>query len=178
VTRAVPGARLVLCGSGEIEKVGAAARAAGVFDLVETPGWVGFEEKRRRLGEATLFVLPSYIEGVPISLLEAMAAGLPSVVTPVGGVLDAVTDGQEALVVPPGDVAALARAILQVLESPQLARALGGSARLRVEAFDVAVYADRLDVIYRHILGGPPVSAAADAPLGAAAGAMRHEAAR
>ncbi|MEO6463299.1 MAG: glycosyltransferase [Candidatus Eisenbacteria bacterium] len=178
VARAVPGARLVLCGSGELDRVRAAARNAGVQDLVDVPGWIGFEEKRRRLREATLFVLPSYIEGVPISLLEAMAAGLPSVVTPVGGVLDAVTDGQEALVVEPGDFTALAQAMIQVLQSRALARALGGSARRRVEAFDITVYAEHLDRIYRMILGSRASAASAPSSLGAAAGAHRRQAAR
>jgi len=200
VARAVPGARLVMAGNGEIERVRRAAADAGVAGLVDTPGWVGPEEKRRLLREATLFVLPSFIEGVPISLLEAMAAGLPSVVTPVGGVLDAVTDRQEALVVAPGDRPGLARAIVQVFESPALARALGGTARLRVEAFDVVAYADRLDAIYRELIGrpagaprggdrqaAPAPSAAADgrapgtpgaAGAAGAAGALRHEAAR
>jgi glycosyltransferase involved in cell wall biosynthesis len=67
-------------------------------------------------------------------------------------VLDAVTDGQEAIVVPTGDRDALASAIVQILRSPELARALGGSARLRVQAFDLSVFADRLDAVYRRIL--------------------------
>jgi glycosyltransferase involved in cell wall biosynthesis len=180
VARAVPGARLVLAGSGEIERVRAAAVAAGVADRVEMPGWIDFDEKRQRLRAATVFVLPSYTEGVPISLLEAMAAGLPSVVTPVGGVLDAVSDGQEALVVAPGDREALARALVQVLESPDLARALGGTARLRVDSFDIAAYSDRLDRIYRSILGMPAlaVRVATAAPTAGGTGAPRHEAAR
>ena len=174
VVRAVPKARLVLCGSGEIDRVRAAAEAAGVGDRVELPGWVGHEEKRRLLGAATLFVLPSYIEGVPISLLEAMASGLPSVVTPVGGVLDAVADGTEAVVVAPGDRAALAQATIRILTTPAFARGLGEGARRRVEAFDIGAYADRLDRVYRSILdGAPPVPA----PLGVAA-AIHHEAAR
>ena len=177
VARAMPGARLVLAGTGDIERVRAAAHAAGVADLVETPGWIDFAEKRERLRAATLFVLPSFTEGVPISLLEAMAAGLPSVVTPVGGVLDAVSDGQEALVVAPGDRAGLVAAILSVFQSPTLARALGGSARLRVDAFDITVYAARLDEIYRAILGVSGSARRAGARA-ATSGGLRHEAAR
>jgi glycosyltransferase involved in cell wall biosynthesis len=173
VVRAVPDARLVLCGTGEIDRVRAAAEAAGVGDRVELKGWVGHEEKRHLLGAATLFVLPSYIEGVPISLLEAMAAGLPSVVTPVGGVLDAVADGSEALVVAPGDRAALARATIRILTSPALARSLGEGARRRVEGFDIGAYADRLDRVYRSILEGAP-----RVPAPVVAGAIHHGAAR
>ena len=184
VARAIPGARLALCGPGEIDRVREAARAAGVHGLVETPGYVGFEDKRRRLGAAALFVLPSYVEGVPISLLEAMAAGLPSVVTPVGGVLDAVGERVEALVVEPGDRPALARAVIEVLASPALAGALGRAAYRRVAAFDVAAYAVRLDDVYRAVLhrsASPPPGATvrpAGAPAAGVAGARGHEAAR
>jgi len=179
VVRDVPGARLVLAGSGELDRARAAAEAAGVSALVEIPGWIGFAEKLRRMAEASLFVLPSYTEGVPISLLEAMAAGLPSVVTPVGGVLDAVTDGQEALVVAPGDRAELARAIVQVLRSPALARALAATARQRARAFDVIVYADRLEAIYRSILELPSAQSRGSAVVApATAGGMHAKAAR
>ena len=164
VVRRFPGARLVLCGTGDSAGLRALAQELGVADDVELPGWVELAEKRRRLAEATLFVLPSLIEGVPISLLEAMASGLPSVVTPVGGILDAVTDEAEALIVPVNDPPAVARAIIRLFGSPELARKLGEAARVRVEEFDVATFAVKLDRIYRRILGHepPPAQAAAD----------------
>jgi len=161
VTRVFPGARLVLAGTGEIDAVRAAADAAGVGEQVELPGWLDLETKHRLLGEATLFALPSYIEGVPISLLEAMAAGLPSVVTPVGGILDTVSDGQEALIVPPGDPEAIANAVLRILQSPALARQLGQHARARVVEFDLPRFAEHLDRVYRRILTGVDDSPAA-----------------
>jgi glycosyltransferase involved in cell wall biosynthesis len=110
-------------------------------------------------------VLPSYIEGVPISLLEAMAAGLPSVVTPVGGVLDAVSDGREALIVPAGDPAAISQAVLRLFQSPALARELGVHARERVIGFDLARFAERLDAVYQQVLTGrkPPEESGAGA---------------
>ena len=175
----VPGARVILAGSGELERARAAAEAAGVSALVEIPGWLGFPDKLRCMAEASLFVLPSYTEGVPISLLEAMAAGLPSVVTPVGGVLDAVTDGQEALVVAPGDRAGLARAIVQILRTPGLGRALAATARQRAAAFDVVVYADHLERIYRSILDTSGTSSRGGAALApAGVGGMHAKAAR
>jgi glycosyltransferase involved in cell wall biosynthesis len=95
-----------------------------------------------------------------------MASGLPSVVTPVGGILDAVTDEAEALIVPVSDPPAVARAVLRVFESPSLARRLGEAARVRVEEFDVATFAAKLDRIYRRILGqeSPPPADAAEGP--------------
>jgi glycosyltransferase involved in cell wall biosynthesis len=164
VVRRFPDARLVLCGTGDSAGLRALATSLDVADRVELPGWVDLAEKRRRLAAATAFVLPSHIEGVPISLLEAMASGLPSVVTPVGGILDAVSDEAEALVVPVGDDPALACAILRLFESPALARRLGEAARARVDEFDVGAFSLQLDRIYRRILGDePPPSAQAEA---------------
>jgi glycosyltransferase involved in cell wall biosynthesis len=166
VLRRFPGARLVLCGTGDAAGLRRLAVENGVGDRLELPGWIELEEKRRRLREATAFVLPSYVEGVPISLLEAMASGLPSVVTPVGGVLDAVSDDVEALIVSPGDVDAIARAVLRLFGSPQRARTMGEAARARVEEFDIRAFASKLDRIYRRILGE-------EAPHDAADGAAR-----
>jgi glycosyltransferase involved in cell wall biosynthesis len=150
-----PGARLSLAGTGELERARRECESAGISDRVEVLGWVGFEDKYELFRRAALFVLPSYIEGVPISLLEAMAAGLPSVVTPVGGVLDAVRPDRDALVVPPGDRAALSEAVLRLFQDRELARRLGLSCRERVRAMDVGPYAARLDGYYREILGSP-----------------------
>ncbi len=179
VVREVPGARLILAGTGELERARAAAEAAGVSEQIDIPGWIGFPDKLKAMAHSSLFVLPSYTEGVPISLLEAMAAGLPSVVTPVGGVLDAVTDGREALVVAPGDRLALASAIIQVFRTPDLGRALAATARQRANDFDVVVYADRLEKIYRGILTGGGASTRGEPGVGSGvAGGMHAKAAR
>ena len=152
VVREFPGARLVIAGTGEREQLKAAAEAAGIAHAVDMPGWVEFEAKRDLLAAADLFVLPSYIEGVPISLLEAMASGLPSVVTPVGGVLDTVDDGCEVRIVPVGDRQALAHAIMQLFASPAYARQMGQAARRRVAEYDIDVYVDKLGAIYDRII--------------------------
>jgi glycosyltransferase involved in cell wall biosynthesis len=175
VVRAHPGAKLTIAGTGNMAGARAAAREAGIEDAVQLPGWVTFPEKRRLLADATLFVLPSYVEGVPISLLEAMAAGLPSVVTPVGGVLDAITDGKEALVVDPGDRTALAQALLGLVEQPSRAREMAQFARRRADAFDISVYASGLDVLYHRLLGERAPAARIDpvVPGGSASNASR-----
>jgi glycosyltransferase involved in cell wall biosynthesis len=156
VIAAFPGARLVLAGTGQAADITARATALGIAHAVELPGWVELEEKRRLLGEAEVFVLPSYIEGVPISLLEAMASGLPSIVTPVGGVLDTVTGGQEVLLVPTGEPAALARAVKLLFASPAEARRLGEAAHRRAAEFDIEVYVDRLAASYERIIAKSP----------------------
>jgi glycosyltransferase involved in cell wall biosynthesis len=81
--------------------------------------------------EASIFALPSYGEGVPVSLIEAMSYGLPSVVTNVGGIPETVKEGVEALIISPGDISALSAALVRLLKAPDLRIRLGQAARLR-----------------------------------------------
>jgi glycosyltransferase involved in cell wall biosynthesis len=86
-------ARLVLAGDGDVE--GMRKLAAPFGDRVRVCAWIDAHERDRLLNESDVFVLPSYAEGVPMSLLEAMAAGLPCITTPVGGIPDVFTHGVE-----------------------------------------------------------------------------------
>jgi glycosyltransferase involved in cell wall biosynthesis len=90
---------------------------------------VGFAGVRRDIPEVlslmSIFILPSLYEGFGIAILEAMAAGKPVVATMVGGIQEFVLSGQSGFLVPPGDAPALARAIKQLLDEPEKARAMG-----------------------------------------------------
>jgi glycosyltransferase involved in cell wall biosynthesis len=124
---------------------------------------LGIESSVRLLGErsdvvellrgADIFVLSTRSEGLPLSILEAMAAGLPVVASKVGGVPELVIDGGTGLLVPAGDPRSLAAAIESLLEDPLHARRLGEAGRARVaEHFDLAsVRHAHLD-LYRHLL--------------------------
>lgn len=127
-----PGARLVLAGDGPQEEAWRVATEAGIADRVDMPGWVGPAERDALLAGASVFALPSRVEGLPVSMLEAMAHGLPVVVTPVGGIPDAVRDGVTGRIVPPDDVAALAAAIGALLDDPDGAAAMGAAGRAEV----------------------------------------------
>ena len=80
-----------------------------------------------------LFVLPSLYEGMPLSILEAMGAGLPVIATAVDGTPEVVEDGETGLLVPPADPAALARAVVRLLDDRALAVRLGQNGRARAE---------------------------------------------
>ena len=96
-----------------------------------------------------LFVLPSWAEGLPNSVLEAMAAGLPVVATRVGGIPEIIDDGVNGLLVAPRDSHALAAAILQLLGNEELAKQLGRSAQDRVRAqFNFERLLSELDSLY------------------------------
>ncbi len=94
---------------------------------------------REALAAAGLFILPSITEGISLTLLEAMASGLPSVATAVGGNGEVVVDGETGLLVPPSNPGAMADAIDAVLSDPTRAQAMGAAGRRRVEErFDIA----------------------------------------
>ena len=103
------------------------------------------------LAQSDVFVLPSYNEGVPMSLLESMAAGLPAIVTPVGGIPDVLRHGVEGLMVEPKRVADLSAAMAKMITDDAERLALGKRAHERARAFEVHAYARRLADIYQRI---------------------------
>ena len=100
-----------------------------------------------------VFVLPSLYEGHPLSVMEAMAAGRPVIATAVGGVPEVVRPEESGLLVPPGDVAALAAAMGRLADSQEERERFGRSgARIAAELFDVAKMADAYDRLYQSLL--------------------------
>jgi glycosyltransferase involved in cell wall biosynthesis len=104
------------------------------------------------LGGADAFVLASRQEGLPVSLMEATSVGLPVIATAVGGVPNVLTDEVDALVVPPGDPAALAAAVSRVASDETIRERLSRAARERSALFDVTVATRRIEGIYRQLL--------------------------
>ena len=127
-----PTLKVVLVGDGPLreELVDRTARL-GLTDRVVFTGMR--RDVSRVLAAADLGALPSAHEAVPISIIEEMAAGLPVVVTAVGGLPDIVADGQEGWVVPPGDVDALAARIGELASDEELRAGMGKRARSRAE---------------------------------------------
>jgi glycosyltransferase involved in cell wall biosynthesis len=128
----VPGARLVLAGrdvGGHAADVERAARELGVeLELLGVR-----EDVLDVIADCAVLALPSHTEGFPIAPLEAMAVRRPVVATAVGGTPELVADGETGLLVPAGDVDALAAAIRRLLDDPQLASELGERGRARLE---------------------------------------------
>lgn len=104
--------------------------------------------------EADVFVLPTRREGFPMVILEAMAAGLPVISTPIGAIPDMVRDGEEGLIVPERDSAALTAALTQLLGDPALRTRMGERGRQRVsEVYSREVVVSQLEALYRRLLG-------------------------
>ncbi|UGQ47650.1 glycosyltransferase family 4 protein [Massilia endophytica] len=147
-----PGLQLALGGDGEVEQARAAAAELGIGEQTAFLGWVRGEQKLSALRQATIYTLPSYNEGMPMSILEAMAWGLPVLATPVGGIPDAISDGVEGFLVAPGDVGALAQRWAQLLDDPQLAQRMGEAARRKVAAvFATDAVLPRLGQLYQSL---------------------------
>ncbi|MYM25901.1 glycosyltransferase [Duganella sp. FT135W] len=129
-----PQLQLVLGGDGDLERVSARAAELGLKDVLQLRGWLSREQVAQELAQATLLVLPSYREGLPMALLEAMACSCPVVATPVGGIPQLVADGENGLLVAPGDVPALTAALAALLDDADLCARLGARGRATIEA--------------------------------------------
>jgi glycosyltransferase involved in cell wall biosynthesis len=147
--RAVPDLRLVFAGEGDHAALARYAERLGIADAVKFTGEVGPSGKRALFESAAAFALPSYAEGLPLGLLEAMAAGVPVVASPVGGVPEAVVDGVSGFLVAPGDRAALSRVLRSLLLDRALGARLGAAARESVRLrFSPERTIPRLEEIY------------------------------
>lgn len=148
----VPEARVMVVGEGpERPALETEIARLGLGDRVHLLGFRS--DVPDLLAASDLFVLPSLFEGLPLSILEAMAAGKPVVATAIGGNDEAVVDGATGLLVPPGDPQALADAIRALLRDPERRRRLGEAGRRRAEAeFSATAMVRRIAAIYDELL--------------------------
>lgn len=135
---ALPGfdpARLevTLAGGGDIEAYQSKARQLGIDSFVHFAGWSDQQKVASLMANADLLVLPSYIEGLPLVILEAMANGVAVVCTPVGEIPLMLTEGVDACFVQPGDVAGIASGLQRVLQAPAFRETLERNGRALYE---------------------------------------------
>lgn len=147
-----PDAKLLCAGDGVVDEIKALVNTYGLADRVECTGWLDPAGARRQLARATIFTLPSHAEGLPMALLEAMSWSLPCVTTPVGGIPQAVHDGENGLLVEPGNVDALAAALRRVLADSTLRVRLGQAARRTIEkSYSLEAALTQLFAIYARL---------------------------
>ena len=136
----------------------ARARELGIEDCVDVVGWVSGSAKQQILAESTVYVLPSYAEGLPMGVLEAAVAGTPVVATLVGGVADVVDNDVDGFLVAPGDVDALAERIMRLLGDAGLREVFASRASRKVlDQFSPDTVLKQLENLYRK-LGAVPHS--------------------
>lgn len=145
--------KLVFAGNGEIEDGKSLAKELRIARQVVFKGWVTGKEKEELFRKASLFCLPSYVEGLPMAVLDAWAYGLPVITTPVGGLPDVLLHGGNAMVFEPGDIIMLAKHIDALILNIDLRRKLSeASLRLSNEQFNVRSITHQLSELYRSLL--------------------------
>ncbi|WP_437720140.1 glycosyltransferase [Sorangium sp. So ce861] len=163
--RALPrSGRLLLVGDGpERGRLVALARELGMSDHALFAG--ERHDVPALLAALDVFALPSLSEGLPLALLEAMAAGLPAVATDVGGVSTALVDGETGFLVPSGEVAPLAARLAELLADPALAAQMGRRGRaIALRRYSAARMAERYMDLYELLLARHTQRAAAVRP--------------
>jgi len=126
-------------------------RIESAHSSIKYLGFFGYSEMPNVYAEAEVFVLPSFTEGTPAVVLEAMACGLPVVASSVGDIPLMIRDGVDGFLVPPGDSSALAQAMGRFLEKPDLVETMGESARLHVRVIS-GEYLRRHISLYESVL--------------------------
>ena len=134
-----PTATLIIAGKEANEEYTAELKAQveqlGLGKSVQFTGEVSHGQLAQLMGQVSVFVLPTYSEGLPRVIFEAMAAGLPVIATAVSGIPDIVRDGKTGFLVPPGDESALAANMRRMIEHPQETQEMGRQAYLFARTF-------------------------------------------
>lgn len=148
--------RCVLVVAGDGEERAALERDAGRRGLAERVRFLGHrEDKADLLAACDLFVLPSRLEGLGVAALEAMSAGRPVVASAVGGLGEAVVDGETGRLVPPEDPKRLAAALDELIADPDLAARMGAAGRERIAGrYDATGMVEAYEELYREVLAG------------------------
>lgn len=151
-------ARLLVSGIGpDVQSAKDLASELGLGGRVEFSGYAPYETTPRVYREAEVFVSPTYAEGFSNTILEAMATGLPIVSTSVVGVVDCLTDGENALLSEPGDPEGLAEALRRMLADAGLRRRLAQTALAEArEVYAWPAIAARIEEVYRSLAGTAP----------------------
>jgi glycosyltransferase involved in cell wall biosynthesis len=152
VTKIVPEAKLLMAGDGEIEKGREICQDIALPpSVVEFLGWIDGSEKDEILSKSDIFVLPSYYEGLPIGILEAMAAGVLVVASNVGGIPDVIRHEENGIIVSPGDIDSLAKELVRLLGDVELRNKLISRARVDVQMHDSTRIVSELIEMYNRI---------------------------
>jgi glycosyltransferase involved in cell wall biosynthesis len=149
---ALPGVTGVIIGTGpDAAALQNTVSSLGISDRVEFVGWA--DDARSWLPSFDVFVLPSRLEALPMSIVEAMLAGVAVVSTDVGGVRELIDEGMSGLVVPPGDATALASAVRELLDDPYRRGVIAAAGEQRARAnFTDDAMAARYEALYAELV--------------------------
>lgn len=144
--------KLYIGGNGEIEHVKQLIKEYGIADIVIFEGWVSGDKKIELLNKSDAYILPSYKEGLPISILEAMSYGMPIISTPVGGIPEIVSNGENGYLVEPGNKEDIYKAIISLLNDSDLRNRMGSVSLSRVGEHLPEYVEKQLETLYDSLL--------------------------
>lgn len=153
VASVIPGVKFVLAGAGEIKTLQELLEKKGVKHYVTFPGWIRGDEKHRLLIESDIFFLPSYNEGMPMAILDAMGYGLPIISTNVGGISKIVRNDENGYLCTPGDTVLFAQYIIDLLLNEEKLKSLGeGSYKIVENKYSFQHHLKTLKKLYANFL--------------------------
>lgn len=144
--------KIAVGGSGDSDRLQKAIDRSGVRDMMEYVGWVSGRQKDDMLDSCHLLILPSYVEGMPITVLEAMAHGRAVIASRAGAIPEIVVDGSTGTLFDAGDKKALADALMRYVGNPALAAEHGAEGGRHAEPFMPGAIVDALRQIYAEAL--------------------------
>lgn len=148
--------RFAICGEGpERQNLQRLVEDLGLSEMVSLEGWVEDSAKTTWLSKSYIFVLPSYKEGMPVAILEAMTFGLPVVSTLVAAIPEIIQEGKEGFLVEPGDIEGLSDRIIRLLEDKELWRAMSINAQQKVKEYSARRVADQWINLYDSLTEEP-----------------------
>ena len=152
VSNTHPEIRATIAGDGDIPYYSAIAQKKGILHNLSFTGWLDRESCNQLLKSHKMFILPSYYEGMPMSILEAMSSQTPIIATKVGGIPEIIVHRLTGLLVDPGDVKAIADAILLLLKDEELSALIAKNARTHYELeFSLETMGEKFMDIYNKI---------------------------
>ncbi len=144
--------RATIAGDGEIAETKASAYKLDIGDKVTVPGWLDTSESHNVLSNSDILVLPSFSENLPMVILEGLAYGIPVVSTPVGAIQEVIKHERNGLIVPVGDIQALADALSRLIDDSKLRFCLGEQGqRDHQESYEIGPYIERLSEVWLRV---------------------------
>ncbi|MDO4340588.1 MAG: glycosyltransferase [Eubacteriales bacterium] len=141
-----------LCGDGETEKAEDLIRQKGLQKRIAHVGWVSGEEKQRLLQKTLVHILPSYNEGLPMSILETMGMGIPNIATNINGIPEIIRSGENGILIEPGEQRQLEDAICEMINNPEVYSSYSRKALQTIqEEFTVDIHIKKLAKLYKRI---------------------------
>lgn len=143
--------KLIIGGNGEVELLEKKINQNGLFEIINYIGWVSDVQKSQYLKNCDVYILPSYNEGLPISILEAMSYGKPIISTKIGGIPEIVIQGRNGILIEPGDIDGIESSIDFFINNEDTLRKFGEESKIIIENYMPEKVLNKLHSIYKLI---------------------------